>query len=132
MVIGERLRQLRKAKGLSQGDVEKRTGLLRCYTSRVEHGATVPTVETLEKYARALEVPLYRVFYDGTKEPQRLSVRVAKSEADWGETGSERDELRNFAKVLSQLNKSDRQLLFKTALLMQRKKNPSRRRRNAA
>ena len=53
MVIGERLRELRKAKNLSQGDIEKRTGMLRCYTSRVENGHTVPSVETLEKYASA-------------------------------------------------------------------------------
>lgn len=72
MVIGERLRQLREAKNLSQGDVEKRTGLLRCYTSRVENGHTVPAVETLEKYARALEVPIYRLFYEGRVPPSLL------------------------------------------------------------
>ena len=56
LIIGERLRALREKKDFSQGDVEKRTGLLRCYISRVEHGYTVPAVETLEKFARALEV----------------------------------------------------------------------------
>jgi transcriptional regulator with XRE-family HTH domain len=60
MLIGERLRELRESKRLSQSDIEKRTGLLRCYSSRVENGHTVPSIETLEKYARALEVPLYR------------------------------------------------------------------------
>ena len=64
MVIGDRLRALRDQKHLSQGEIEKRTGLLRCYISRVENGHTVPTVETLEKMARALEVPLYQLFYD--------------------------------------------------------------------
>lgn len=58
MIIGERLRALREEKGVSQGDIEKRTGLLRCYTSRVENGHTVPSVNTLEKMSRALEVPL--------------------------------------------------------------------------
>jgi len=56
LFIGERLRALREEKDFSQGDVGKRTGLLRCYISRVEHGYTVPAVETLEKFARALEV----------------------------------------------------------------------------
>ncbi len=56
MFIGVRLRALREEKDFSQGDVGKRTGLLRCYISRVEHGYTVPAVETLEKFARALEV----------------------------------------------------------------------------
>jgi transcriptional regulator with XRE-family HTH domain len=62
MVIGERLKELRKQKQISQGDIEKRTGLLRCYISRVENGHTVPSVDTLEKMARALEVPMYRLF----------------------------------------------------------------------
>ena len=64
MVIGYRLKELRESKKLSQGDIEKRTGLLRCYISRVENGHTVPAVETLEKMARALEVLMYR-FHDG-------------------------------------------------------------------
>jgi transcriptional regulator with XRE-family HTH domain len=54
MVIGDRLRELREAKELSQGDIEHRTGLLRCYISRVENGHTVPAIETLEKLARRL------------------------------------------------------------------------------
>jgi len=65
VLIAERLRELREDKNLSQGDVEKRTGLLRCYISRVENGHTVPSIETLEKLARALEVPLYQLSYDG-------------------------------------------------------------------
>jgi transcriptional regulator with XRE-family HTH domain len=58
MVIGNRLKELRESKELSQGDIEKRTGLLRCYISRVETNHTVPSVETLEKMARALEMPM--------------------------------------------------------------------------
>jgi transcriptional regulator with XRE-family HTH domain len=54
MIVGERIRALREAKKLSQGDIQQRTGLFRCYTSRVENGHTVPSVETLEKFARAL------------------------------------------------------------------------------
>jgi transcriptional regulator with XRE-family HTH domain len=67
MVIGERLRAIRESKNLSQGDIEKRTGLLRCYISRVENGHTVPAIETLEKLARAMEVALYQLFYEGDK-----------------------------------------------------------------
>ena len=69
MIIGDRLRELRETKQLSQGDIEKRTGLLRCYLSRVENGHTVPAIETLEKMARALEVPMYQLFYDGEERP---------------------------------------------------------------
>ena len=69
MIIGDQLRAIREEKKLSQGEIEKRTGLLRCYISRVENGHTVPAVETLEKFARALEVPLYQLFYDSDKPP---------------------------------------------------------------
>jgi transcriptional regulator with XRE-family HTH domain len=72
MVIADRLRALREEKKLSQGDIEKRTGLLRCYISRVENGHTVPAIETLEKLARAMEIPMYQLFYDG-EEPPKLS-----------------------------------------------------------
>jgi transcriptional regulator with XRE-family HTH domain len=65
MIISNRLQVIRGKKNLSQGDIDKRTGLLRRYISRVENGHTVPSVETLEKLAWALEVPLYRLFYDG-------------------------------------------------------------------
>ena len=66
MVIGDRLKTLREGKKLSQGDVELRSGLLRCYTSRVENGHTVPSVGTLEKFARALEIPMYQLMYDSS------------------------------------------------------------------
>jgi transcriptional regulator with XRE-family HTH domain len=69
MIIGDRLREMREEKKLSQGDIEKRTGLLRCYISRVENAHTVPAIETLEKWARALEVPLYQLFYEGEEHP---------------------------------------------------------------
>ena len=72
LMIGERLRTIRESKNLSQGDIEKRTGLIRCYTSRVENGHTVPSIETLAKYAQALDIPLYQIFYDGEAEPKKI------------------------------------------------------------
>src|SRR3954470_20135971 len=79
MIIGDRLRALREEKKLSQGDIEKRTGLLRCYISRVENGHTVPAIETLEKIARALEVPVYQLFYDGEAPPELPNLPKRKS-----------------------------------------------------
>ncbi len=78
MIIGERLRELRRQKNFTQGEVESRTGLLRCYISRVEHGHTVPSVVTLEKFARALEVPIYQLFYDGENPPPAQSLAKRK------------------------------------------------------
>jgi transcriptional regulator with XRE-family HTH domain len=88
MIVGDRLKAIREMKNLSQGDIEKRTGLLRCYTSRVENGHTVPSVETLEKYARALEVPLYQIFFDSQDRkpeelelPKNAATKVSKKDA---------------------------------------------------
>ena len=69
MLISDRLRSIREEKNLSQGDIEKRTGLFRCYVSRVENGHTVPAVETIEKFARALEVPSTNCFMTATSLP---------------------------------------------------------------
>jgi len=76
MIIGDRLRDMREEKKLSQGDIEKRTGLLRCYISRVENGHTVPAIETLEKMARALEV---HSINSSTKAKSRLSCPICSS-----------------------------------------------------
>ncbi len=69
MDIGKRLRQLREAKGFSQGDVERRSGLLRSYISRVEGGYTAPSLSTLDKFARALEVQPYQLLFQGEGRP---------------------------------------------------------------
>ena len=79
MNIGGRLRTLREEKKFTQGEVEKRTGVLRTYLSRVENGHTVPSVETLEKFARALEVPMYQLFYDGEEPPKLPNLLKRKS-----------------------------------------------------
>jgi transcriptional regulator with XRE-family HTH domain len=89
MILSDHLRQLREERKFSQGDVEKRTGLLRCYISRVENSHSEPAIETLEKLARALEVPLYQLFYDGD-EPPKLPNLLKKSTADdipWRSSG---------------------------------------------
>ena len=64
MNIGETIRTYRLQKGMSQGDIEKRTGLLRCYLSRVENGHTIPSLDTLSKIATAMELPLGQFFAD--------------------------------------------------------------------
>src|ERR1700727_1290055 len=103
MVIGDRLRALREEKSLSQGDIEKKTGLLRCYISRVENGHTVPAIETLEKFARALEVPMYQLFYDGEEAPKLPNLPKRKSADDiaWGSPGKQAAYLHKLRKCLS-------------------------------
>ncbi len=105
MQIGQKIRELREAKNLSQGDIEKRTGLLRCYTSRVECGHTVPSIETLEKYARALESPLYKFFYEGEEPPKKPKLLTTKNaERLWGSSGKEWPELRRLTEALSRMD----------------------------
>ena len=110
MLIGDRLRSIREEKKLSQGDIEKRTGLFRCYVSRVENGHTVPTVETIEKFARALEVPIYQLFYDGDKPPELPNLPKRKSAADiaWGTTGKDARFLTNLRRLLARAADRDR------------------------
>ncbi len=123
MLIGKRLREIREAKTLSQGDIEHRTGLIRCYTSRVENGHTVPTVETLEKYARALEIPLYKLFYEGEEPPKKPKLSpVESAEPLWGVSGKEWPELRRLGKALARMSKPRRQLLMSLAQQMTRRR----------
>jgi len=124
MIIGDRLRQLREEKNLSQGEIEKRSGLLRCYISRVENGHTVPAFETIEKFARALEVPLYQLFYDGDEPPPMPRVFKRKSAGDlaWGSSGKEARLLEKFRQLLSRTNESDMKLLLFMAQKMARGK----------
>ena len=114
MIIGDRLRALREQNNLSQGDIEKRTGLLRCYISRVENGHTVPAIETLEKLARALEVPLYQLFYDGETPPtlSNLPKRKTAEEIAWGASGKEARFLTMFRRLLGRIDEGDRRLLL--------------------
>lgn len=120
MIIGDRLRALREEKNMSQGDIEKRTGLLRCYISRVENGHTVPAIETLEKLARALEVPLYQLFYDGEEPPvlPNLPKRRTADEIAWGSSGKEARFLNKLRRLLGRIDESDRRLLLYMAQKM--------------
>jgi transcriptional regulator with XRE-family HTH domain len=120
MIIGDRLREMREEKKLSQGDIEKRTGLFRCYISRVENGHTVPAIETLEKMAHALEVPLYQLFYEG-EEPPKVPIllkRKASDEGAWGSTGKDARYLSKLRRVLGRADEEHRKLVMYMAQKM--------------
>src|SRR5437016_38654 len=119
MIIGERLRELRDERGLSQGDIATRTGLMRCYISRVENGYTVPALSTIEKWARALPVPLYELFRDDANDasaaipadPKKAAAALAQSRADarfWA----------RFRRLLTNTGEKERQLLLAVARQM--------------
>ncbi len=124
MIIGDRLREMREEKKLSQGDIEKRTGLLRCYISRVENGHTVPAIETLEKLARALEVPLYQLFYEGEGPPKLPNLpRRKSSDIAWGSSGKDGRFLNKLRRLLAKTEESDLKLLLHMAQKMARPRN---------
>jgi len=120
MIIGDRLRVLREDKKLSQGDVEKRTGLLRCYISRVENGHTVPAVETLEKLARAFEVPLYQLFYEGDQPPElpNLLKRQSSDKDGWGSSGKDAKYFNKLRRLLGKSDDEHRKLVMHMAQKM--------------
>jgi transcriptional regulator with XRE-family HTH domain len=119
MLIGPRLRRLRVQKGLSQGDIEKATGLLRCYTSRVENGYTIPSLETLERFATALGVPLYQLFYEGEEAPPTPNLTPRKTLEELaqlpGKEGKDAQFLVKLKTHISHLAQLDREILLNMA-----------------
>ena len=117
MAIGDTLKAIREAKGMSQGDIEERTGLFRCYISRVENGHTSPAIETLEKFARALEVQMYELFYDGEEPPKKRSEPSSDSRS-WGAKGRDARSISRFRRLLATTSPEDRKLLLSVAEMM--------------
>ena len=121
MVIGERLRALRERAKLTQQDIEDRTGLKRCYLSRVENGSTVPSIHTLEKLASALNVPMYRLFHEGEgslPDPPPLAFPRRNIEADAKANAEVLRMLSQMAGLWAKLDASSRERLFSMARLM--------------
>jgi transcriptional regulator with XRE-family HTH domain len=104
MNIGETIRNFRLQKGMSQGDIEKRTGLLRCYLSRVENGHTIPSLDTLAKIATAMEVPLAQFFNDNSANDNGKNLpQLSEEEVRF---------LSQIRRYSSNLNDSDRKLVI--------------------
>ncbi len=103
MKIGTIIRAHRLQKGLSQGDIEKKTGLLRCYLSRVENGHTVPSLDTLSKIASALDLPIANFFSDDSLGRQLNTQRLSDDELRF---------LTQIRRYSANLSESDRKLLL--------------------
>jgi transcriptional regulator with XRE-family HTH domain len=103
MKIGTTIRAHRLERGLSQGDIEKKTGLLRCYLSRVENGHTVPSLDTLSKIAMALDLPIAQFFADDSGSRQMHAQKISDDELRF---------LTQIRRYSTNLNDSDRKLLL--------------------
>ncbi len=101
--IGTTIRGYRLQKGMSQGDIEKRTGLLRCYLSRVENGHTVPSLETLQKIAKALDLQLAEFFAEEVVAKEMSSLHLNEEEIRF---------LTQVQRYSAHLSDSDRKLLL--------------------
>lgn len=128
MFIAGRLRAFRQQKGLTQGEIERRTGLQRSYISRVENGYTIPSVATLEKWARALRVPLYQIFFveevpAASQFPTRPKTANKAGVRERENTGY----LARLRWLLGRMEASDRQLLLDLARAMRKRKGRGRR-----
>jgi len=122
MQIGARLHLLREEKKLSQADIEARTGLKWSYVSRVENGHSVPSLGSLEKFARALEIPMYHLMYDGDKPP--ASTALLKSDRKdllWGDSRLETRRLHRLIRYLAKMTEQDRELVMAMAKLVARR-----------
>ena len=127
MILSERLRFLREQRNMTQGDIQERTGLKRSYISRLEHGRTIPSLATLEKFAQALEVPLYQFFYDGEEPPPAASLPQAVQASDndhWGLNGDSARYVHRLGNLLRRISENDRKMLVHFASqLIRRKKS---------
>jgi transcriptional regulator with XRE-family HTH domain len=115
MLIGQKLKEIREAKKMSQVEVSEATGLVQPYVSRVENGHTIPGLETLEKWASALKVPLYQILYDGEEPPKPLKLSSDSHRQLWGNSGRETHELKRLRQYLSKMNEGERELLLSLA-----------------
>lgn len=118
MAIGATLRSLRVQKGLSQGDIEKRTGLLRCYISRIENEHTVPSLETLERLTSALHIPMYELFHSvGESATPDLNRSPAPHEIadEPGQALEDARFLMQMKNILGDLAEPDREVLLTLA-----------------
>lgn len=111
MIIGERIRAIRELAGLTQRDIEERSGLLSCYISRVENGHTVPSLDNLDKFSRALGVPLYELFREGgeASPPLPLTAEDIVSQPRGGPS------LQGLMELSERLGQHDRQFLIRAA-----------------
>jgi transcriptional regulator with XRE-family HTH domain len=125
VILGHRLRKLREQRRYSQGYIQNWTGLLRCYITRVENGYTVPSIETLEKMARALDIP-HRLFYERRgSQPSFLKVK-RRDITEWGTIGQDARYWSKLRPLLRRMDEPHRRLLvFVAQEMAKRKKNPA-------
>lgn len=114
MLIGQRLRELRETRDLTQDDIARRTGFSRPYVSCIENGRAIPSIATLERWARGLSMKLFQVLYEDKKpiKPEKSSSKSGKMPRNFDRLSRELHRLR---RILAQMNDKERKLLLSMA-----------------
>ncbi len=87
--IGQRIRQLRESRGMTQSQLQARSRVSRSYLSRIESGQMTPSLGTLEKISEALGVGLNRFFIPESngealmEDPFIQGLRPFLRQLDW-------------------------------------------------
>lgn len=111
MFIGARIREIRQEKNLSQGDLQRRVGLHRCYISRVEAGRSVPSVDQLYRIAAGLGVRAFELLWDGKGAPPvPLAINHEKND-----DSVSKPYMAAMVPLLSKMSDSDRRMLMRCA-----------------
>jgi transcriptional regulator with XRE-family HTH domain len=113
MNLGDRVKSIRLQQNFTQGDIEERAGLKRCYISRVENGLTVPSVDTLSKFAQAYRMTLYQLLYDGDRPPGEPDLTTSMSAS-----GREARYFQKLTRHLSKMSEDDRAVLMEFVMIM--------------
>lgn len=119
-MLGRRIQEMRTQKGLPQRELARRTGLFSSYISRIENGHIVPSLETLEKLAQALDTPLYQFFPEDQAPLRPAKAAIPKTE--WGGSGKWARLLRRFQRLLSRMGEDDRTFLLAIATWLERRR----------
>jgi transcriptional regulator with XRE-family HTH domain len=120
MIVGDRLRALREEKKFSQRQIARRSGLKGSYISRAEHGHSIPSIRTLQKWARALGVPLHRVFYDENQDTDTgdFAMRTDKAKGSWSASGKDARAFKILAQLFSRMSDNQREVILHLARQM--------------
>lgn len=68
-MIGDKIREIRKTKGMTMNDLAAGAGVTPSYISQVERNVVEPSVATLQRIAQTLEMPMFAFFDEEFKEP---------------------------------------------------------------
>ncbi len=76
MNISDNIRRIRKLKNLSQKEIASAIDIAQAQYSVIESGKVTPTIPTLEKIARVLEVDISELFKDPTKSEEEINLSI--------------------------------------------------------